>query len=48
MYDIENLCIWGNHSPTMYPDLSNCRVKGKPAFDLVSSEWYEKDFVPTV
>lgn len=48
MYDVNNMCIWGNHSPTMYPDLSNCTVKGTPAFDLVNSEWYNNEFVPVV
>jgi malate dehydrogenase len=48
MFDIEKLCIWGNHSPTMYPDLTSCTVGGKKALSLVSNEWYEKDFVPCV
>src|SRR3954465_2975183 len=26
--DIEDLVIWGNHSPTMFPDLFNATVKG--------------------
>ncbi len=26
--DIENFCIWGNHSPTMFPDTFNSTVKG--------------------
>jgi malate/lactate dehydrogenase len=34
--DIEKLCIWGNHSPTMYPDLSYATIKGKPAKQGVS------------
>ena len=29
--DIKNLCIWGNHSPTMYPDVRNCTIGGTPA-----------------
>ena len=29
--DIKNLCIWGNHSPTMYPDVRNAKIKGKSA-----------------
>jgi malate/lactate dehydrogenase len=24
--DIKNLAIWGNHSPTMYPDLRNTTI----------------------
>jgi malate/lactate dehydrogenase len=48
MYDVSKFCIWGNHSPTMYPDLSHCTVNGKNALDLVTSDWMNKDFIPTV
>lgn len=46
--NISNLAIWGNHSPTMYPDLHHCKVNGKPAMDLVDQQWIDKDFIPTV
>jgi malate dehydrogenase len=46
--DIQHLAIWGNHSGTMYADLSNTLVKGKKASDLVNREWYEKEYIPTV
>ncbi|WP_404375088.1 malate dehydrogenase [Vreelandella aquamarina] len=46
--DVENMIIWGNHSATQYPDLAQCKVDGKPAFDLVERDWYENDFIPTV
>ena len=46
--DVENMIIWGNHSATQYPDLAQCKVDGKPAFDLVARDWYENDFIPTV
>lgn len=46
--EIEKLCIWGNHSPTMYPDVSYATVKGKAAKDLVNDTWLNNDFVPTV
>src|SRR5919205_435467 len=26
--DVEDLVVWGNHSPTMFPDLFNAKVKG--------------------
>lgn len=26
--DIENFAIWGNHSPTMFPDTFNATIKG--------------------
>ncbi|MBX6420294.1 MAG: malate dehydrogenase [Sinobacteraceae bacterium] len=46
--DVERLIVWGNHSSTQYPDLSHATVKGKPAKSLVSQEWIEKEFIPTV
>ncbi len=45
---VENMIIWGNHSATQYPDLAQCKVDGKAAFDLVERDWYENDFIPTV
>ena len=33
--EITNMAIWGNHSPTMYPDLFNAKVGGKRAWDAV-------------
>ena len=46
--DISGLAIWGNHSPTMYPDLHHATVGGSPALDLVDMAWVENDFMPTV
>jgi malate dehydrogenase len=33
--DISRMAVWGNHSPTMYPDLFNARVRGDRAWDVV-------------
>src|SRR5215212_903624 len=47
--DITNMGVWGNHSPTMFPDLFNAKVGGKNAAEVVGDqEWYENDFLPTV
>jgi malate dehydrogenase len=47
--DIENMTVWGNHSPTMYPDLVNAKVKGRRAWDAVGDEaWIADEFIPTV
>ena len=46
--DIRNLCIWGNHSTTQFPDLSNTTVAGKAALEIVDRSWYEKDYIPRV
>ena len=45
---IEGLAVWGNHSPTMYPDLHHATVAGKPALDLVDMGWLDGEFIPTV
>ncbi|WP_102125317.1 malate dehydrogenase [Deinococcus planocerae] len=45
---IQNITIWGNHSSTQYPDLSQATVNGQPALDLVDREWYEGIYIPTV
>jgi len=46
--DIKNLVIWGNHSPTMYPDIRYSTVGGASALDKVSEDWLKTDFIPTV
>ena len=46
--DIEGLAIWGNHSPTMYPDLHHTTAGGVPALQRVDMAWVENDFLPTV
>jgi malate dehydrogenase len=46
--DIQDLVVWGNHSPTMFPDLFNAKVGGEPAADKVDLGWYEKEYLPKV
>jgi malate dehydrogenase len=47
--DIEKLIVWGNHSPTMYPDYRFATVGGKSLKDLVNDEnWNRTVFLPTV
>src|SRR3954469_10039689 len=47
--DIQDLVIWGNHSPTMFPDLFNAKVKGERAVDAVDDmDWYENEYMPRV
>ncbi|HEY9513453.1 MAG TPA: malate dehydrogenase, partial [Rhodanobacter sp.] len=46
--DVRKMIIWGNHSSTQYPDLSQATVDGKPAMSLVDQQWYENEFIPTV
>jgi malate dehydrogenase len=46
--DVEDLAIWGNHSPTMFPDLFNAKVKGDRAVEQVDMGWYENEYMPRV
>lgn len=46
--DVKKMTIWGNHSATQYPDISNATVNGSSAKDVVDFGWYENDFIPTV
>ena len=46
--EVEDLAIWGNHSPTMFPDLFNAKVKGERAVDQVDMDWYENEYIPRV
>jgi malate dehydrogenase len=46
--DVQDLVVWGNHSPTMFPDLFNAKVNGERAADQVDMGWYENEFIPRV
>ena len=47
--DIEKLIVWGNHSPTMYPDYRFATVNGQSVKDLINDPAWNKDiFIPTV
>ncbi len=46
---VKGLAIWGNHSPTMYPDFYNAKIAGKPVVDVISDHaWLKGDFITTV
>jgi malate dehydrogenase len=46
--EVANLVVWGNHSPSMFPDLFNAQVNGERAADKVDMEWYENQYIPRV
>src|ERR1700759_611267 len=47
--DVTNMTVWGNHSPTQYPDIFHAKVNGRDAADVVSDQdWLENDFLPTL
>ena len=47
--DIEKLVVWGNHSPTMYPDYRFATVNGKSLKDTINdADWNANTFIPQV
>ena len=47
--DVTNMTVWGNHSPTQYPDVFHAKVKGRNAAEVVDDRaWIENDFIPNV
>jgi malate dehydrogenase len=46
---VTNMAIWGNHSPTMYPDFHNAKIDGHPATQVITDNaWFSDTFIPTV
>jgi len=46
---VTNMAIWGNHSPTMYPDPYNAMIDGVSAVEVIDdTTWIENDFLPLV
>jgi malate dehydrogenase len=45
---VRKITIWGNHSATQYPDISQALVGDEPAAARVPIDWYRNDFIPTV
>jgi malate dehydrogenase len=47
--DITQMGVWGNHSPTMYPDLFHAKIRGELAAGVVDDQaWIENEFLPNV
>ncbi len=46
--DVKKVSVWGNHSPTQYPDIHHATVSGKPAAEMVDQDWYREQFIPRV
>ena len=47
--EVTNLCIWGNHSSTQYPDFYSAKISGKPAAEVINDEaWLQNEFIPAV
>ncbi len=47
--DIEKMVVWGNHSPSMYPDYRFAQINGASVKDMINDhEWNASTFMPTV
>src|SRR3954462_9142552 len=46
--EVQDLVVWGNHSPTMFPDLFNAKVGGEAAIDKVDMGCYENEYIPRI
>ena len=47
--EVEDIIIFGNHSPTMFADFTNARIGGRPARDVIRhAAWLEGEFLATV
>jgi malate dehydrogenase len=47
--EVTNLAVWGNHSPTMVPDVDNARIGGRPVTEVITDEdWLRGEFLTTV
>ncbi len=47
--EVSNLCIWGNHSATQYPDFIHAKIKGQPVTNVISDgAWLEGEFISQV
>jgi malate dehydrogenase len=46
---IEKLAVWGNHSPTMYPDYRFATIGGQSVKAMINDDAWNRDtFIPTV
>ena len=46
---VSNMTIWGNHSPTMYPDPFNAKINGVSAVEAINDKnWIENEYLPLV
>ena len=46
---VNNMIIWGNHSPTMYPDIENATMNDESISSIINDmNWVENEFLPAV
>ena len=46
---VSQMCVWGNHSSTQYPDFYHAKINGQSATDVIQdSQWFSDQFIPAV
>lgn len=46
---VEKMCVWGNHSPTMYADYRYATSNGDSVMDMIHDEaWYTDVYMPKI
>ena len=46
--EVKKIIVWGNHSNTQVPDLSNAEVSGENIKNIMNEDWYKNDFIPRI
>tara|TARA_B110000263_G_scaffold130483_1_gene113448 strand:+ start:1 stop:816 length:816 start_codon:yes stop_codon:yes gene_type:complete len=47
--EVSGMAIFGNHSPTMFPDYSNALISGESATKIINDDnWLKNDYIPAV
>lgn len=47
--EVEQVVVWGNHSPTMFADWRFATVRGRSLPEMIDDEtWYRETLIPTV
>jgi len=47
--EVSHMAIFGNHSPTMFPDYSNTIISGKSATEVIDDDnWLKNEYIPAV
>jgi malate dehydrogenase len=47
--DVRRVIVWGNHSSTLYPDITHAEIGGRPAVSLLPDPaWVAETFIPLV
>jgi malate dehydrogenase len=46
--NIKKVAVWGNHSTTQFPDISNVEIDGKKAAALIADTSWQNEMIPLV